>query len=86
MITTRTRILSILATVAMLVSMLACFVIPASAEELADVLAPYIALRDDVGADNVPTLAAAITAQEAATDLDAARTALNDALGQETID
>ena len=31
MITTRTRILSFLATVAMLVSMLACFVIPASA-------------------------------------------------------
>ena len=36
MITTRTRLLSILATVAMLVSMLACFIIPASADALSD--------------------------------------------------
>ncbi|MBR4086298.1 MAG: hypothetical protein IKK30_00380 [Clostridia bacterium] len=72
MITTRTRILSILATVAMLVSMLACFVIPASADE--SITAPYAALLEDVpGATN---LAAVIST---ATD----ETTLSDALAQD---
>ena len=48
MITTRTRVFSILATVAMLVSMLTCFVIPASADELEEMKAPYAALLEDV--------------------------------------
>ncbi len=58
MITTRTRILSILATVAMLVSMLACFVIPASAAAVSD----YVEVWNDIDNPtvNAPALSALI--------------------------
>ncbi len=64
MITTKTRILSILATVAMLVSMLACFIIPASASDEAAALAfaieAYKAVLADINepATNAPNLSA----------------------------
>ena len=75
MITKRTRALSIIATVAMIVSMLACFVIPASAEDdVASVKAMYADVLANASADAEGALAAALEADYA--DADTAKTEL----------
>ena len=74
MITTRTRIFSILAVVAMMVSMLACFVIPASAD--AALIAPYQAVIADA-ASGAEALTEEIANPDATVDtLNAAATAV----------
>ena len=66
MVTKKTRALSIFATVLMLVSMLACFVIPASAEETVDsVKAMYQDVLANASADADGALAAALAADYA---------------------
>ena len=77
MITKRTRALSIIAAFAMIVSMFACFVIPASAEttdEVAVVKAMYADVLANASADADGALAAALEAEYA--DADTAKTEL----------
>ena len=73
MITRKTRALSIIATIAMLVSMLACFVIPASADD--SWKAPYLAVLEDAVAGGAGDLQAALN--DAAASESAVKAALS---------
>lgn len=80
MVTKKTRALSIIATVVMLVSMLACFVIPASAADgdgVAAIKAMYADVLANASADADGALAAALAAEYG--DADAASAALAEA-------